>query len=150
MNDDRFSIMQRVVFGDLDAMRHVNNVRFLRWFETARIAYMRERSGRRADQEGGQGFILAECHINYRAPAFYDEEIRTWVAPSRLRRSSFRMRFRMEAVRDDRVLAEGWGTLVGYDYRAGTASALPDGLVERLRAAGAERDEDQDVVDARA
>ena len=33
---------ERVRFGDLDAMRHLNNVVFLRYFETARIAYLRE------------------------------------------------------------------------------------------------------------
>ena len=33
---------ERVRFGDLDAMRHLNNVVFLRYFETARIAFMRD------------------------------------------------------------------------------------------------------------
>ena len=31
---------ERVRFGDLDAMRHLNNVVFLRYFETARISYV--------------------------------------------------------------------------------------------------------------
>jgi acyl-CoA thioester hydrolase len=34
--------IERVRFGDLDAMRHLNNVVFLRYFETARIAFMRK------------------------------------------------------------------------------------------------------------
>ena len=34
--------LERVRFGDLDAMRHLNNVVFLRYFETARIAFMRD------------------------------------------------------------------------------------------------------------
>jgi acyl-CoA thioester hydrolase len=33
---------EHVRFGDLDAMRHLNNVVFLRYFETARIAYLKE------------------------------------------------------------------------------------------------------------
>ena len=37
-----FSFVDRVRFGDLDAMRHLNNVEFLRFFETARIAYITE------------------------------------------------------------------------------------------------------------
>ena len=32
---------ERVRFGDLDAMRHLNNVVFLRYFESARIRFMR-------------------------------------------------------------------------------------------------------------
>ncbi len=35
-----FSYLERVRFGDLDAMQHMNNVEFLRFFETARIAYL--------------------------------------------------------------------------------------------------------------
>ncbi len=31
---------ETVRFGDLDAMRHLNNVVFLRYFETARINFM--------------------------------------------------------------------------------------------------------------
>ena len=37
-----FSIVDRVRFGDLDAMRHLNKVEYLRFFETARIAYITE------------------------------------------------------------------------------------------------------------
>ena len=33
---------ERVRFGDLDANRHLNNVVYLRYFETARISFMRE------------------------------------------------------------------------------------------------------------
>ena len=36
-----FVHVERVRFGDLDAMRHLNNVVFLRYFETARITYLR-------------------------------------------------------------------------------------------------------------
>ena len=32
---------ERVRFGDLDPLRHLNNVVFLRYFETARISYLR-------------------------------------------------------------------------------------------------------------
>ena len=42
----------------------------------------------------------------------------------------------------DRVLAEGWGALVGYDYTAGKATPLPDRLVAALRAGGAEDEQD--------
>ena len=44
---------------------------------------------------------------------------------------------RIEATGDDRLLAEGWGALVGYDYTAGSACPLPDVLVTALQADGA-------------
>ena len=132
-----FAHLDRVRFGDLDAMRHLNNVAFLGYFESARIAYITTLipSHRPTDPEGDDfGLIFAEAHISYRAPGFYDDGIRTLVRIADVRRSSFRVEFRMEATGDDRLLAEGWGALVGYDYKAGRANALPAGLVETLEA----------------
>ena len=138
-----FAYLDRVRFGDLDAMRHLNNVEFLRFFETARIAYIRSivPSHQPAEPEGDWGLIFAECHINYRSPAFFDEQIRTHVRPSHLRRSSVRMQFLMESEQDGRTLAEGWGALVGYDYVAGRPCALPDDVTAVLRVQGAERED---------
>ncbi len=128
-----FSYLDRVRFGDLDAMRHLNNVAFLQFFESARIKYISTViPDHRPDDPDDFGLIFAECHINYRAPAFYDEEIRTFVRPGEVKRSSFRMEFLMRSERDARTLAEGWGALVGYDYAAGHAIALPDRVREAL------------------
>ena len=41
------------------------------------------------------------------------------------------------SARDGRLVAEGWGTLVGYDYVAGRATPFPERVAERLRAEGA-------------
>jgi acyl-CoA thioester hydrolase len=128
--DERFSVVERVRFGDLDAMQHMNNVEFLRFFETARIDYLRQLSPEHAPTGGQFGFIFAECHIAYRAPAHYNDLIRTYVWPSELKRSSLKLGFEMRAEGDGRLVAEGWGTLVGYDYEAGRPQPVPDALRE--------------------
>jgi acyl-CoA thioester hydrolase len=129
-----YSHVDRVRFGDLDAMRHVNNVAFLAFFEDARIQYLRELLGDDPITRGEFGFIFAECKVNYRAPAFFDEEIRTCVRPAEIRRSSVRLAFAMHAVGDERLLAEGYGVLVGYDYAAGRSMPLPEGVRAALGA----------------
>jgi acyl-CoA thioester hydrolase len=118
--------VDRVRFGDLDAMRHVNNVAFLTFFEDARIQYIKGLLGDDPVTRGDFGFIFAECKVNYRAPAFFDEEIRTCVRPAEVKRSSIRLDFAMHALGDERLLAEGYGVLVGYDYAAGRAMPLPE------------------------
>jgi acyl-CoA thioester hydrolase len=126
-------MVQRVRFGDLDAMQHMNNVEFLRFFETARIDYITQLvPEHRPGSPNGFGFIFAECHIAYRAPAHYNDEIRTWIWPAELKRSSLKLGFEMRRESDDRVVAEGWGTLVGYDYERGEAHPIPDSLRERV------------------
>ena len=133
-----FSTVQRVRFGDLDAMQHMNNVEFLRFFETARIDYMRSVMPDHAPTaRGAFGFIFAECHIAYRSPAFFDEDIRTFIRPSELKRSSLRLDFEMRSDSDGRLVADGYGVLVGYDYEAGEAQPIPQELRERIELARA-------------
>ena len=129
-----YAHVDKVRFGDLDAMRHVNNVAFLSFFEDARIQYISELIGNDPTTRRGFGFIFAECRINYRAPAFFAEEIRTCIRPGDIGRSSARLEFAMFAVGEDRLLAEGYGVVVGYDYAAGRSMPLPDSLRAALGA----------------
>ncbi|WP_187369194.1 acyl-CoA thioesterase [Baekduia soli] len=124
---------ERVRFGDLDANRHLNNVVFLRYFETARIAYLRELvpghdpSNPQTDE---YGVIFAECHINYRSPVRFDEQVDVGCSIGTVRRSSFRVQFEMRV--DGRLVAEGYGVLVGFDYTSDSARQLPQELHDRL------------------
>jgi acyl-CoA thioester hydrolase len=129
---------ERVRFGDLDAMRHLNNVVFLRYFETARIAYLRELvPGHDPAQPESDvvGLIFAECHINYRSPVHFDEEVAVACSIGNVKRSSFRVEFDMRV--GSRLVAEGYGVLVGFDYGEQVAAPLPEDLRERLEAEAA-------------
>ncbi|MGI8623636.1 MAG: acyl-CoA thioesterase [Solirubrobacteraceae bacterium] len=128
-----FVHLERVRFGDLDAMRHLNNVVFLRYFESARIGYLRHLVPAHdpTDPEaGGFGLIFAECHIDYRAPVHYDEPLAIACSVADVRRSSFRIPFEMRV--GERLAAEGYGVLVGYDYAAGRPAHLPEEVRTRL------------------
>ncbi|MEA2425103.1 MAG: acyl-CoA thioester hydrolase [Thermoleophilaceae bacterium] len=125
---------ERVRFGDLDANRHLNNVVFLRYFETARIAYIRDllpvHDPTQPENEGF-GMIFAECHINYRSPVYFDEEVAIDCSIGEVRRSAFQVMFTMRV--GERVAAEGYGWLVGFDYASEKAAPLPERLKEVLQ-----------------
>jgi acyl-CoA thioester hydrolase len=132
---------ERVRFGDLDAMRHLNNVVFLRYFETARIAYIRNLMPAHDPAHPEQskwGLIFAECHINYRAPVYFDEEVAVECSIGEVRRSAFQVLFTMRV--GTRLAAEGYGVLVGFDYVEQQAAQLPEALRERLEAEAAAAD----------
>ena len=62
-----------VQWGDMDAFQHVNNVVYLRWFESARIEYA-DRMGLSAMMAAHRiGPILAAVKCNYRRPVTHDE-----------------------------------------------------------------------------
>jgi acyl-CoA thioester hydrolase len=130
----------RVRFGDLDPMGHVNNVDFLRFFESARIAFHRQILGE--EQVNGQrpegfGMVVAEMHANYRSPAYFDEELQTAVRPGEIGRSSYRIVFETRA--GDRLVGDGHAVLVGYDYSRNESTPLPDEMRSQLEAAAAGR-----------
>lgn len=127
-----FVHVDRVRYADLDTMRHLNNVAFVRLFESARVAFM-HRVFPEHDPTDPADFpvVLAEVHIAYRAPAYFGEEVRTAVWPADLRRSSFRTEFRMTV--EEREIADGHGVYVGYDYVAERARPLSPRIAERLK-----------------
>jgi acyl-CoA thioester hydrolase len=136
-----FAFAERVRFGDLDAMRHLNNVEFLRFFETARIAFMRNvfPAHDPSHPSADFGLIFAEAKIAYRAPGQFDDLLRTSIRPAAIARSSFRMEFEMHVIDGlsgpppgGRLIAEGHGVLVGYDYTTSTAARLPAHVVAAL------------------
>jgi acyl-CoA thioester hydrolase len=132
----RFSFRDRIRYGDLDTNAHLNNVAVHQFFESARVAYMRglfpeiDPMGR----AGGFGMIFAETHVRFASPGFYEEDLRVDVRPDELRRSSVRIAFQLVCENDGRLVAEGWGTLVGYDYEHARAAPFPEPIAARLRA----------------
>lgn len=131
-----FQFTDRVRYGDLDANRHLNNVAVHQFYESARIAYIGSLLPDIDLAGGGEEFpvIFAETHVVFRAPGHYDDVLRVDVRPTELRRSSVKIAFRITRESDERLIAEGWGTLVGFDYGTQRAARLPQRLTEALQA----------------
>ena len=128
-----FTRLERVRFGDLDAMQHLNNVEFLRFFETARIAYLEELIPDFSPTERGAfGYVVGENHIAYRAPAGFGDEIRTTVRPRDPEGSTWRFDLEMHRESDGTLLAEGFTVLVGFDYDTEESAEIPDSVQKLL------------------
>jgi acyl-CoA thioester hydrolase len=140
-----FSHSDEVRFSDLDVLEHLNNVAFLVFLESTRVAYVRSRVP--AGQPlipAGHGMVVAETLINYRSPGHLGDRIDTLLRPDEVGRSSFRVEFEMRV--GERVIADGHSVMVYYNRDAGRPAPLPepmrrrlieDGAVERPAAAAA-------------
>jgi acyl-CoA thioester hydrolase len=87
-----------ILWGDMDALRHVNNTRYFAWFEAARIAYFdRLRtaiSGSRAPAGVGEvGPVLASTGCDYLRPIVYPGKVVVGVRVTEVGRSSVRMEY---------------------------------------------------------
>ncbi len=134
MKGFRFSREVEAGFGDLDAMGHVNNVVFLKWIESARIAYWIQLTGPKAHpgtpDPGGASYpsgpgvisgglidmILARTEIDYRRPVSYGERLDVFLRTSLIKRSSIVFEYAVRARSDERVVAEAKTVVVCYDY----------------------------------
>ena len=59
----------------LDLYRHVNNARYLEFLEEARWAYFEATHGLEWFTESGLAFVVVNININYRRPAFMNEQL---------------------------------------------------------------------------
>jgi acyl-CoA thioester hydrolase len=131
-----FSHERQVEYGELDAMRHVNNVVFARWFETARLEYLAQLAPDLDVADAGpRGLILASLTINYRSPGSFGERVTVRVRLAELGTSSINLEYRVEASGDGRLLADGHTVSVTYDYEAEEPIPIPEELRERLASA---------------
>jgi len=106
-----------VAWGDMDAFGHVNNTVFLRWFESARIAYFERIGILGRMQREAIGPILARATCDYRRALRYPDRVRAQATVLRLGSSSFVMGYRAHSLSQDAVAAEGEGVIVLFDYR---------------------------------
>ncbi|HXR14331.1 MAG TPA: thioesterase family protein [Solirubrobacteraceae bacterium] len=137
VDDWPFAHTDEIRFADLDTQGHLNNVSFLVFVESARIAYAVAvaRAHPELTPSASFTFMVVEVKISYRSPGQFGERIETRLRPSAVGRSSFHMDFEMRA--GERRLADGYSVLVTYDPVAGRPIAVPQPLRERLLADGA-------------
>jgi len=104
-----------VLFRDLDAMRHVNNVAFVAFMEDARMQYWK--ALRKVEGLRDINFILAEVSCRYMSPAHLGETLRIGIRARNLSNKSFQFAYKMEDKASGRLITEGKSVQVMYDYK---------------------------------
>lgn len=133
MADYQFYHPIEIRYGDLDPQGHVNNARYLTFFEQARVEYAR----RLGIWQGGSFLnfptILAEMRITYLAPVFYGQAVRVGVRVTRLGNKSLIMDYTLEDVDSGKELANGSSVLVAYDYHHACTIPIPEEWRQKIR-----------------
>ncbi len=132
-----------VAWGDMDALQHVNNTVYMRWFETGRMAYFEEVGMLDDIDQTGVGPILASCTIHYRLPVTYPDDVHIEATILRVGRTSFVMGNRVFSKEHGAICAEGEAVIVMVNYATGQKVPLSDALkaaVHRLESTGTKSD----------
>jgi len=83
----RFSHRIRVGFDETDAQGVVYYGRYMPYFDRARVEYLR-RIGQLTHVPGAPEFVMRAQHVEYHAPARFDDEVEVFVRVKELGRTS--------------------------------------------------------------
>lgn len=132
----------RHVKGDMDSFGHVNNVMYLRYWESARIHGLTEMLNGVCSREmitdflSGKhtGIILKDQKISYRRPVVYPDTLTICLhhPPESVASDRYVSKFTIISHLLEEVVASGEGTIVAYDYEKGRKTALPPILRQAL------------------
>jgi acyl-CoA thioester hydrolase len=121
-----------VVWGEMDSYRHVNNVVYFRYFESARLEYFRRLDWFEYEKETGIGPILAATQARYRKPLTYPDTISVGARISSVGADRCTMNYLLVSHRLQVVAAEGQGTIVTFHYPDGKKVPMPEELRRRI------------------
>jgi acyl-CoA thioester hydrolase len=121
-----------VVWGEMDAFGHVNNIVYFRYFETARIAYFEKLNVPEFLGRNPIGPILSETTCRFRAALSYPDTVSIGARVASIGEDRFVMHYAVYSHRLGRLAAEGEGTLVCFDYRQNRKAPVPERLRSRI------------------
>jgi acyl-CoA thioester hydrolase len=121
-----------VEWGDQDSFAHVNNTVYLKWCETARVAYLERIGMWGMIKSEGKGPILASATCDYRQPVLFPDTVQVGARVAKIGKSSFRMEHSLVSVAQGVVVAESHTTLVFIEYEKGKSLPLPQHLREAM------------------
>lgn len=130
LSDYKIVITLPVQWGDIDAFGHMNNVRFFRFFESARIAYLEQMGILDHD---GVGAILAMASTKFKSPVFYPDTVKVGVKANELQQYGFMHNYAMFSEQQNKIVATGEGRIVSYDYEQKSKVEIPSKWIDKIR-----------------
>jgi acyl-CoA thioester hydrolase len=121
-----------VVWGEMDAFGHVNNIIYFRYFETARIAYFEKLDLLNFMNKTGIGPILASTQCKFRLPLTYPDTVSVGAKIVKMEDDRLTMAYYVLSHKHQKIAAEGDGIIVSYDYHANKKVSIPDEIKKRI------------------
>ncbi|MEJ5224614.1 MAG: thioesterase family protein [Anaerolineales bacterium] len=126
MTNFRFFYPIEIRYADLDPQGHVNNARFLTYFEQARVNYLIHLGLFDKNQSFMEiGIILADAHVTFKEPLYFRTDAQVGVRISRIGNKSMQMEYTIRDMDTGLEVASGATTVVTYDYASHQTIPVP-------------------------
>jgi acyl-CoA thioester hydrolase len=131
--DNIFSFPIRIYYEDTDAGGIVYYANYLKFAERARTEYLRYIGINQETmlKEKGIGFVVRECHINYKSPAKLDDILNITCKVTELKSVSLKMEQKL--YRGDAILAEIEITVVFLSLATMRPTKIPNEITDLIK-----------------
>ena len=125
LKDFTFVVDLNIEWGDMDALQHVNNIEYFKYFQVARIAYFEKINSDSVFGETRISLILASTQCKFIYPLAYPDSISVGVRVDTMADQYFTMKYAVVSHKHQRLSAIGDAKVVMFDYVNNKKSSIP-------------------------
>ncbi|CZF80843.1 acyl-CoA thioesterase [Grimontia marina] len=133
-NEYPLSQSQAIVWNDMDALQHINNTVYFRYFEDVRVVMLEELKVFDFVKSHNIGPVVASTRCDFRAPLVYPDTITTVSWVENIQEKRYTMKYEIHSHSQQRCVAEGEALVVYCDFSTGKSCPIPADALEGLQA----------------
>lgn len=122
-----------VAWGEMDALQHVNNVVYFRYFETARIDFFNQINLLEDLQKTAVGPVISENQARYKRPVTFPDTLTVGVSISDINDDRFMMHYHVFSQTQQAVTTIGSSQVVMFNFKTGQKAQLTPQLLDALK-----------------
>ena len=126
LKDFTFTVDLNIEWGDMDALQHVNNIEYFKYFQAARIAYFEKIGSDGVWGEKRISSILASTQCKFIYPLAYPDSISVGVRVDSMADQYFTMKYAVVSHKHQRLAAIGDAKVVMFDYANNKKASIPN------------------------
>ena len=122
-----------VAWGEMDALQHVNNVVYFRYFETARIDFFNQINLLEDLQKTAVGPVISENQARYKRPVTFPDTLVVGVSISDINDDRFMMHYHVFSQTQQAITTMGSSQVVMFNFKTGQKAQLTPQLLDALK-----------------
>lgn len=122
-----------VAWGEMDALQHVNNVTYFRYFETARIDYFKHIDLMENIAITQVGPVVAETSCRYKIPVTFPDTLLVGTKITDLQDDRFTMKYQVVSKKLNKITTLGSATVVMFDFKTNQKANLTPEILATIQ-----------------
>ncbi|MDO6640641.1 thioesterase [Shewanella sp. 10N.286.52.C2] len=125
-----------VAWGEMDALNHVNNAVYFRYFETARIEFFSQINMMDELKKTSVGPVLSETQAKFKRPVTFPDTLLVGITISDIKQDRFMMHYRVFSKAQQAITTTGSAKVVMFNFKTGQKATLTAELLAALEQHG--------------